>query len=104
MGPSLHRLRSVAAALFVALLVTPAAPLRGATPAGEPLNATTAGPAQKAPAGPIAAARLIVRTGDRAPDGGTFTVLADPALNDRGDVAFGAETTRQEAAQALYLR
>ena len=105
MGPSLHRLRSVAAALFVVLLVTPAAPLHGATPAGESLNAATAGPAQKtAPAGPVAAIRLLVRTGERAPDGGTFTVLADPALNDRGDVAFGAETSAREAAQALYLR
>jgi len=63
-----------------------------------------AAPPPAAAPGPVALLRLIVRTGDRAPDGGAYTVLADPALNDRGDIAFGAETDRRQAAQGLYLR
>lgn len=53
---------------------------------------------------PVAGIRLLVRAGDRAPDGGTFTALSDPALNDRGDIAFGGQTSARRAAQALYLR
>jgi len=96
----------VGTVLLAIVLVAPAV-LVGLSPAGGPALTVTVGAAAGAPAaaaaGPVAGIRLIVRTGDRAPDGGTFTQLADPALNDRGDIAFGAETSAQEAAQALYL-
>jgi hypothetical protein len=77
----------------------------GAAPVPQPWSAAAAAAPQPPSAPrPVAPIRLLVRTGDRAPDGGTFTALADPALNDRGDIAFGAQTTVREAAQALYLR
>ncbi|MHB8733349.1 MAG: DUF7453 family protein [bacterium] len=106
MRPRRFRLRTAApAALVVALLAAPVAALRGATPAVDSGNAgAPAAPRASAPASPVASLRLLVRTGDRAPDGGTFTMLADPSLDDRGDIAFGAETTAQGASQALYLR
>lgn len=63
-----------------------------------------AAPQSGAVPGPVAGIRLLVRTGDRAPGAGTFTVLSDPALNDRGDIAFGGQTSARRAAQALYLR
>lgn len=117
MGPRSLR---VGALLLVALLLALAAP-PALSPAAAPQTGPWAdsaaapvspqaagpGPAGAAPAGPtagpVAGIRLIVRTGERAPDGGTLTELADPALNDRGDIAFGAQTSTQEASQALYL-
>jgi len=50
-----------------------------------------------------ATVRLIVQTGKPAPTGGTFMELADPALNDHGDLAFGALTTNPRAHAAVYL-
>jgi hypothetical protein len=106
MRPRRSLLRTAApAALLVALLAAPATGLRGATPAVDSGSAAVpTAPRTSGPASPVASLRLLVRTGDSAPDGGTFIVLADPALNDRGDIAFGAETTARGAAQALYLR
>ena len=106
MRPSPYRLRTaVPAVLLVAFLAAPATALRGSAPVDDSQNASApAAPQTPGAGGPVAAIRLLVRTGDRAPGGGTFTVLADPALNDRGDIAFGAETSVEEAAQALYLR
>ena len=105
MRPRALRLRAaVPAALLVVLFATVPPPLRGATPAVDVPGATAAAPPPSAARSPVASLRLIVRTGDRAPDGGTYTKLADPALNDAGDLAFGAETTAQESAQALFLR
>jgi hypothetical protein len=95
MRPRPHRFRTAVLAGLLAAFV--AAPGRFPGP-DEPGRAAAAAPR------PVAAMRLLVRTGDPAPDGGTFTVLADPALNDRGDIAFGGQTTAREAAQALYLR
>ncbi len=46
---------------------------------------------------------VLVRTGQPAPDGGTFTEFADPALNDRGDLTFGALTTSPRVHEALYF-
>ncbi|HLY21519.1 MAG TPA: hypothetical protein VKT83_03530, partial [bacterium] len=92
MRPRRSPLRTAApAALLVALLAAPVAALRGATPAVDSGSAAApAAPRTSGPGSPVASLRLLVRTGDRAPDGGTFTVLADPALDDRGDIAFGA--------------
>jgi hypothetical protein len=100
MRPTRLRIRSV---LFAAVLtVTALAPGGGPASSGAG-SAAAAAPASGA-SGPIAVIHRVVRTGDPAPDGGTFTELADPALNDRGDIAFAAQTSAQEAAQALYLR
>jgi len=106
MRPTSPRLRTAGLLLlFAAFVAAPALALRGSTPAAGPWSVAAAAPPPAAGAPrPVAAIRLLVRTGDRAPDGGTFTVLADPALNDRGDIAFGGQTSAQEAAQALYLR
>lgn len=106
MRPNRPRFRtSVPAVLLAAFLAAPAFALFAATPVREPRSGAAAAAAQThAAPRPVADIRLLVRTGDRAPDGGTFTVLADPALNDHGDIAFGGQTTAQEAAQALYLR
>jgi hypothetical protein len=41
--------------------------------------------------------------GQPAPDGGTFTEFSDPALNDRGHLAFAALTTAPDAHAAVYL-
>ena len=108
---------AVPAALLVVLFATFPLPLRGATPAVDvpgaappsgtsprDARASAAAPGPSPARSPVASLRLIVRTGDRAPDGGTYTQLADPALNDEGDIAFGAQTSAQESAQALYLR
>lgn len=118
-GSSLRVRTTWLAVILAAAAVVPALSPGGARLAGGSWSAAGAAPPPAHPAGqssvsgapqtpggqgPVAEIRLLVRTGDRAPDGGTFTVLSDPALNDRGDVAFGAETTAQEAAQALYLQ
>lgn len=50
-----------------------------------------------------ATVRVVARTGQPAPSGGAFTELADPALNDRGDLAFGALTTNPRAHAVIYL-
>ena len=46
---------------------------------------------------------VLVRTGQPAPDGGTFTEFADPALNNRGDLTFGGLTTGPRVHEALYF-
>jgi hypothetical protein len=90
------------------LALASAATVAGPSGTG-PLGGAAAGPRQgtaapaKAAPSPVAGIRLIVRTGQRAPGGAGFTQLADPALNDQGEIAFGAESSAQEAAQALYL-
>ena len=71
--------------------------------AGPPPAAGTAG--QSPPVqGPAAAVSIkaVFLTGQAAPDSGTFTEFSDPALNSRGDLAFGALTTSR-AHQVLYL-
>ena len=104
MRPTRLRMRSVLFAIVLTVsALAPGLPAGVAPAASRARSAAAAAPASGA-SGPVAALRLVVRTGDPAPDGGTFTELADPALNDRGDIAFGAETSAQEAAQALYLR
>jgi hypothetical protein len=104
MRPRRHALRAAPAAVLLAVLVAAPARHLGGVPAGVWAGAASAASPSAAPPSPVASTRLIVRTGDRAPDGGTFTELTDPWLNDRGDLAFGAETTAREAAQGLYLR
>jgi len=48
--------------------------------------------------------RLLVRTGQLAPDGGTFTEFADPTNNGPGDLFFGAVVTdRDRVRETLYL-
>jgi len=76
-------------------LMGPAAPEPAGSPAAPP-----AGPGQRAPAYTI---RAVVLTGEPAPSGGTFTEFSDPALNDRGDLAFAALTSSPGAHAALYL-
>ena len=67
--------------------------------------ATAVQPAPPAPAGkPPFAIRAVVLTGQPAPGGGVFTEFSDPALNERGDLAFAALTSRQKGHYALYLR
>jgi hypothetical protein len=100
MRPTRLRIRSL---VFAAVLTVSALAPGGGPASSGAGNAAVAAPASGA-SGPVAAIHLVVRTGDQAPDGGTFTELAGPALNDRGDIAFGAETSAREAAQALYLR
>jgi hypothetical protein len=48
--------------------------------------------------------RAVILTGQPAPQGGTFTELSDPALNNHGDLAFAALSTAETAHYALYLR
>ncbi len=50
-----------------------------------------------------AGARLLVRTGQRAPGGDTFTGFSDPSVNNHGVVVFGAVTTNPAAHEAVYL-
>jgi hypothetical protein len=102
MPPSRHVRRALLAALAAQLLAVPSPALSaGGPPAG---RSAAGNHVSNIGSGPVASVRLIVRTGERAPDGGIFTELADPALNDRGDLAFGAETDRRRAAQGLYFR
>ena len=62
-------------------------------------------PAPPPPPGPAPfAIRAAVLAGQPAPGGGVFTEFSDPALNDRGTLAFAALTSRQEAHAALYVR
>jgi len=62
-------------------------------------------PAPPPPPGPAPfAIRSVVLTGQPAPGGGVFTEFSDPALNDRGTLAFAALTSRQEAHAALFVR
>jgi hypothetical protein len=100
MRPNPFPVRTVLRFILASALVT--AVSSAASPRAGSWAAAAAPSAAKASPGPVASVRLVVRTGDRAPDGGTFTELADPALNDGGDIAFGGETSMQEAAQALY--
>ncbi len=58
-------------------------------------------PAAPAPSFTIRAAALA---GQPAPGGGVFTEFSDPALNERGSLAFAALTSGQEAHAAVYLR
>jgi hypothetical protein len=48
--------------------------------------------------------RAVILTGQPAPQGGTFTELSDPSLNNHGDLAFAALSTAETAHYALYLR
>jgi hypothetical protein len=53
---------------------------------------------------PSFAIRAVVRTGQPAPGGGLFTEFSDPALNERGSLAFAALTSGQGPHAAVYLR
>ena len=49
--------------------------------------------------------RLLLRTGDRAPDGGTITEFSDPTNNGPGDLMFGAVVQNgARVRETLYLR
>jgi hypothetical protein len=50
------------------------------------------------------AVQALLLTGQPAPDGGTFTEFSDPALNDRGHLAFAAITSAPQAHTGVYLR
>ena len=45
----------------------------------------------------------VLVTGEAAPGGGAFTQFSDPALNDRGDLAFAASTSAPGARYAVFL-
>lgn len=77
--------------VFPAVLIASARIVPAATP-------TTAPPL------PPYTVQAVLLTGQPAPDGGTFTEFSDPALNDRGRLAFAALTTAPEAHAAVYLR
>src|SRR5579871_445026 len=47
---------------------------------------------------------IVLRTGEPAPDGGTFSEFSDPSINDGGDLIFGAVITGARARETLYLR
>jgi len=48
--------------------------------------------------------RLLVRTGQQAPGGGTFNELSDPTINNVGDVVFGAVVTSgAQIRETLYF-
>lgn len=53
---------------------------------------------------PSFAIRAVVRTGQPAPSGGLFTEFSDPALNERGSLAFAALTSGQGPHAAVYLQ
>src|SRR5207245_9424235 len=57
-------------------------------------------PAATAPAYTIQA---VLVTGEAAPGGGAVTQFSDPALNDRGDLAFAASTSAPGARYAVFL-
>ncbi len=62
-------------------------------------------PAPPPPAAPPSfAIRAVALTGQRTPEGGVFTEFSDPALNERGSLAFAALTSGQQAHAAVYLR
>lgn len=48
--------------------------------------------------------RAVVMSGQPAPGGGLFTEFSDPALNERGSLAFAALTSGQGPHAAVYLR
>ena len=48
--------------------------------------------------------KAVLLTGQPAPTGGTFTGFSDPAINNRGHVAFAALTSVPAAHTAVYLR
>jgi hypothetical protein len=102
MGRPLLRVHIILPTLLLTALAVAPAVVPGAAPLAPQPVAAAPSPAA-GPSGPVAAIRLIVRTGERAPDGGNITEFADPSLNDHGEIAFGAETNVQEAAQALYV-
>jgi len=81
-------------ALFLVIPV-----LLGALAATEPADAP-----QATPRLPEYVVQALLLTGQPAPDGGTFTEFSDPALNERGHLAFAALTSAQDAHVAVYLR
>lgn len=81
-------------ALFLVIPV-----LLGALAATEPADAP-----QAPPRVPEYVVQAVLLTGQPAPDGGTFTEFSDPALNERGHLAFAALTSAQDAHVAVYLR
>jgi hypothetical protein len=90
--------RWLAALLLAATAGVPVAP------AGRPPGLPSGLFAELAPSGPSpAGARLLVRTGDRAPGEDTFVEFSDPATNTRGDLVFGALTAPPRAREAVYL-
>jgi hypothetical protein len=68
-----------------------------------PSTSAAAAASGAAPSGQQAFVRTLALTGQPAPGGGTFTEFSDPALNNRGDLAFGALTTDPRAHTALYM-
>ncbi len=60
-------------------------------------------PQSASPAAPYAV-QAVLLTGQPAPDGGAFTEFSDPALNERGHLAFAALTSAPETHAAVYMR
>jgi hypothetical protein len=48
--------------------------------------------------------RVLLRTGEPAPDGGTFSEFSDPSMNAGGDLIFGAVIRGARARETLYIR
>jgi len=78
--------------------------LVAATAAGGATTVRPAGAAGTAASPVPPKLRLLVRTGQQAPGGGTFNELSDPMLNNPGDVVFGAVVTSgAQMRETLYL-
>lgn len=88
------------AALMCAATVGVAAAPASVRPSGPPLG-PLAEPGQSG--SPPLEVRLLVRTGQRTPEGDTFVEFSDPTVNDKGDLVFGALTTSRHAHEAVYL-
>ena len=65
---------------------------------------TQSGGGTPGPSRAAATFRLLVRTGQAAPDGGTFAEFSDPTNNGSGDLLFGAVVTdRDRVRETLYF-
>lgn len=97
----MNALRWIVALVLVAVVGVPVAPA-GVRPTRLPPSGSVAEVTQTGPS--HTGARLLVRTGQRAADGSTFTEFSDPTLNNHGDLVFGALTTSLTAHQTVYLQ
>ncbi len=54
------------------------------------------------PAGAAPGIQILFRTGEQAPDGGTFAEFSDPTINAPGDMVFGAVVAGTRPRETLY--
>ncbi|HLJ62382.1 MAG TPA: choice-of-anchor tandem repeat NxxGxxAF-containing protein [bacterium] len=65
---------------------------------------TTGGIVAVRPASAAPGIRILFRTGESAPDGGTYAEFSDPVINNRGDILFGAVLAGARPRETIYVR